>query len=58
VRARCRGIAADVMLWAMMIVLSAAALSSLIYVVLGVVYPQAIHHNHTHELWDFERVWE
>ena len=48
---------ADVVLWAMMVIISATALSSLIYIVLALAYPQAIHHDHTHDLHDFERDW-
>lgn len=58
VRARRRRIGAGVVLWGLLAVISAAALSSLIYIVLALVYPQAIHHNHTHDLNDFAREWE
>jgi hypothetical protein len=37
----------------MFVVIGASALSSTIYIVLGLVRPQAIHHHHTHGLEDF-----
>ena len=39
-------------LWLMMAVLGIAVLANVAYVLLALVYPQAIHHNHTHLLFD------
>lgn len=38
--------------WLMMAVLTGVVVVQLTYIVLGLVRPQSIHHNHTHSLFE------